>query len=72
MSLCIVGFTLAITMLLILEKFVLLPIRTLSTKIKEIGKSGDLALRLSINERNNELGLLAETANSMLNELQEA
>jgi len=63
--LCIAGILIGIIVLLIMEKLVLSPLRVLSENVHEIGKSGNLSIRIPVKEKD-ELGTLAETVNKML------
>lgn len=69
LALCAVGIFIGIGTLLIMERLVILPLRILSTSVKHIGDSGNLAIRVPV-KSDDELGSLADSANKMLDALQ--
>lgn len=69
LSLCIVGLIMGITVLLLLDKFVLNPLKVFSQNVKTIGEHRDLSIRIPVNS-DDELGFLAKTANKMLQDLE--
>lgn len=68
LALCTAGIFIGFILLLIMEKLVLKPLRLLSRSVKEIGESRDLSKRLPVKARD-ELGILAASANEMLDHL---
>jgi len=70
-SLLAVGLVFGTTTLLLLEKQVLSRLTGLSQRVKQIGVSGDLTVRIPVTEQD-ELSHLAQTINSMLSSLEKS
>jgi|GEM_PF-5268427 len=70
LALCTIGVLIGALILLIMEKLVLLPLKTLSTSVKEIGERRDLSIRIPV-KGDDELSTLAASTNVMLEHLEE-
>lgn len=69
LALCTIGVTICIFVLLIMEKLVLQPLKTLSLTVKEIDESRNLSIRIPV-QGEDELSTLAASANEMLEHLE--
>ncbi len=65
------GITFSTILYLVLETKVLSRLRSMNREMKQIGQSGDITLRVKV-QQHDELTELASTINSMLNDLQHA
>jgi len=72
MTVLILGaVALFVALVLLLETAVLSPVQELSRQVAQIGKSGDLAARVTVSGED-EIGGLAQRVNAMLSDLQQA
>lgn len=68
-ALALVGAGLALFIVLLLDRSVLLPLVNLNKRIREVGRSGDLSLRVAA-EGEDEIGNLGREMNQMLHQLE--